>query len=450
MSSGGSSGGSSAGGLAAASVSDDGCGYDGVNDYYQPLNIAAVFIILVASVLGTSIPLVAKHYPSMSRYPFVFIWGKHVGTGVLLALGFIHLLAPAFDELGNPCLPAAWSSDYEYAPLFCLLAALAMHFIETIAHQYLDGKAGAGQTPAGPAGPYEAPGSPYRQQNPALGDTPKSPNGSDIELTKQIDYPIKPSSASSSPRHEADAPDCVVIESPTNGSEVVHIHSHKHTGVHTHALAADGHTHGAEETGHTHSILLGNAERTVAAYILEFGLTSHSVIVGITVGVASHSDLKTLIPALVFHQFFEGFALGARLAEVGFSRLNELALMLIYSLSAPIGIAIGIGIATTYNQNSDTANLVEGSFDAISAGIILYVAFVQMLAFEVSCHRFLCCCCAVAHVFSITNRTFVSVFFAFLCGSVYQGLQECGKRPSQADCTVVWTVRGCRHHGLHR
>ena len=217
----------------------------------------------------------------------------------------------------------------------------------------------------------------------AAASPPTSPTGAEIELTEQdeLHKPV-PSSASSSPRHLEDAPDCVVIESPRDGHEVVHIHSHKHTGVHTHALAADRHTHGTDESGHTHSILLGNAERTVAAYILEFGLTSHSVIIGITVGVASHSDLQTLIPALCFHQFFEGFALGARLAEVGFSIWNELSLMLIYSLSCPIGIAIGIGISSTYNQQSVTANLVEGTFDAVSAGIILYVGFVQMLAIE--------------------------------------------------------------------
>ena len=210
-----------------------------------------------------------------------------------------------------------------------------------------------------------------------MDDGSMSPTNGDIELTKQGAM----KSTSSTPRHMEDAPDCIVIESPQGGNEQVHMHTHKHTGVHTHSLAGDKHTHGVEE-GHMHSLLLGNSERTVAAYILEFGLTSHSVIIGITVGVASHTDLQTLIPALVFHQFFEGFALGARLAEVGFSIWNEISLMLIYSLSCPIGIAIGIGITSTYNQNSTTANLVEGSFDAISAGIILYVGFVQMLAIE--------------------------------------------------------------------
>ena len=380
------SSGGSGGGSSGLNGDVSSCAFAPVDGYDRSLNVAAVFIILAASVLGTSIPLVSKHYPAMQRYPFVFVWGKHVGTGVLLALGLIHLLAPAFDELGNPCLPSAWQT-YEYAPLFALLAALAMHFIETIAHQYLDGKLGKGQTPAGPAGPYEVPGAPERQQNPSLSTQPKDGQLSssssvlaEVEMMKQDGTKLP--SKQRSPRHIDDAPDCVVIESGHGGNELVHMHSHRHTDVHTHSLAKDGHTHGVDDDGHMHSLLLGNTERTVAAYILEFGLTSHSVIIGITVGVASRSDLTTLIPALCFHQFFEGFALGARLAEVGFSIWNELSLMLIYSLSCPIGIAIGVGITSSYNQNGDTANLVEGSFDAISAGIILYVGFVQMLAVE--------------------------------------------------------------------
>lgn len=56
--------------------------------------------------------------------------------------------------------------------------------------------------------------------------------------------------------------------------------------------------------------------------------------------------------------------------------------MFIYSISCPVGIAIGIGITSSYNENGTTANLVQGSFDAISAGIILYVGFVQMMGIE--------------------------------------------------------------------
>ena len=39
-------------------------------------------------------------------------------------------------------------------------------------------------------------------------------------------------------------------------------------------------------------------------------------------------------------------------------------------------------IASSYEPNSTRALLTQGTFDSVSAGILLYVAFVQMLAYE--------------------------------------------------------------------
>jgi zinc transporter 1/2/3 len=272
--------------------STDPCALQDIPFYSLGLQVAGVFVILVASVLGTGLPLFFKHVPKLSPGPFIFVIGKHIGTGVLIALGLIHLLGPAFAELGNPCLPPIWQR-YTFAPLFAMIASLAMSNLEVLAGLLV--------------------------------------------------------------KHDSKETDPAHMESGLS------VHSH----------------------GHSHGALLGaNVEKTIAAYILEFGLTSHSVIVGIAVGVSSFAELRVLLPALVFHQFFEGFALGARLADVGFSGWNEIVLSTIYSTSAPIGIAIGIGIYTTYDPNSYAASVVSGSFDSVSAGIILYVAYSQMLAVD--------------------------------------------------------------------
>ncbi|KJE97040.1 ZIP zinc transporter [Capsaspora owczarzaki ATCC 30864] len=296
----------------------DECLFEAVDDYDQRYNIAAFFIILVTSMMGTLLPILAKRNPTWIcfRSPFVFTIGKHVGTGVIIALALIHLLSPAYEELGNPCLPAAFAEDYTFAPLFAMLGALVMHVFETLAAMH----------------------------------APKA------ELKSETSQ--SPSMA------QFTSSDCCDPESGQSTTPT------------TDSLAfAHGHSHGA---------LLGitSAERTIAAYVLEFGLTAHSVIIGLTVGVSSVTDLETLIPALVFHQFFEGIALGARLVECNFSKLNEFLLAFIYSVSAPVGIAIGIGIVNSYNENGVTTNLVQGTFDAVSAGILLYVGFSQMLAIE--------------------------------------------------------------------
>ncbi|KAL9397986.1 hypothetical protein Peur_006947 [Populus x canadensis] len=53
---------------------------------------------------------------------------------------------------------------------------------------------------------------------------------------------------------------------------------------------------------------------------------------------------------------------------------------LFFSLTTPVGIAIGIGIANVYNESSPNALIVEGIFNAASAGILIYMALVDLLA----------------------------------------------------------------------
>lgn len=51
-----------------------------------------------------------------------------------------------------------------------------------------------------------------------------------------------------------------------------------------------------------------------------------------------------------------------------------------FSLTAPVGIAVGIGISGVYRDNSRTALIVEGSMNSASAGILIYMALVDLLA----------------------------------------------------------------------
>lgn len=63
-------------------------------------------------------------------------------------------------------------------------------------------------------------------------------------------------------------------------------------------------------------------------------------------------------------------------------RLNWLPWVLCaaYGLTTPIAIAIGLGVRTTYNGDSYTANVVSGVLDAVSAGILIYTGLVELLA----------------------------------------------------------------------
>ena len=122
-------------------------------------------------------------------------------------------------------------------------------------------------------------------------------------------------------------------------------------------------------------------QQITAFLILEFGVIFHSVIIGLNLGVVG-DEFSTLYPVLVFHQSFEGLGIGARMSAIPFKPGSWLPWLLCatYGLTTPIAIAIGLGLRTTYNPNSFTANVVSGVLDAVSAGILIYTGLVELLA----------------------------------------------------------------------
>ncbi|KAM9998003.1 hypothetical protein ACTFIY_007665 [Dictyostelium cf. discoideum] len=116
--------------------------------------------------------------------------------------------------------------------------------------------------------------------------------------------------------------------------------------------------------------------KTIEVYLLEFGITMHSIFIGLTVGVVDDSGLKSLLVALSFHQFFEGVALGSRISDANLtSHWHEALLASIFSISAPVGIGIGIGVVSSINVNGETFLFVQGIFDSVCSGILLYIGF---------------------------------------------------------------------------
>ncbi|XP_054799602.1 zinc transporter 5-like [Prosopis cineraria] len=142
--------------------------------------------------------------------------------------------------------------------------------------------------------------------------------------------------------------------------------------VHLHAHGTHGHSQGSN------SLLL---RQKVISQVLELGIIVHSVIIGISLGASqSPETIKPLFAALTFHQLFEGMGLGSSITQAQFNNKTIATMGLFFALTTPIGIAIGIGITNVYDENSQTALIVEGILDAASAGILVYMALVDFLA----------------------------------------------------------------------
>lgn len=51
-----------------------------------------------------------------------------------------------------------------------------------------------------------------------------------------------------------------------------------------------------------------------------------------------------------------------------------------FSFTTPFGIALGIGLSNIYSENSPAALIVVGLLNACSAGLLHYMALVELLA----------------------------------------------------------------------
>ncbi|TXG57735.1 hypothetical protein EZV62_015564 [Acer yangbiense] len=148
-----------------------------------------------------------------------------------------------------------------------------------------------------------------------------------------------------------------------------------HVPVHTHAT--HGHAHGPVSSDQDSQLL----RHRVISQVLELGIVVHSVIIGISLGASeSPKTIRPLVAALTFHQFFEGMGLGGCISQAKFKGAATTIMVLFFSLTTPVGIGIGIGISNGYDENSPTALIVEGIFNAASAGILIYMSLVDLLA----------------------------------------------------------------------
>lgn len=98
----------------------DDCAFN-VVEYNTPLSVAAIFIILIASLVGAGLPG-AFSLSSRSEFTTIVKILSYAGAGVLLSTAFIHLLLPSYEALASPCLPDSWLNRYpSWAFLFCVI-----------------------------------------------------------------------------------------------------------------------------------------------------------------------------------------------------------------------------------------------------------------------------------------------------------------------------------------
>ncbi|XP_055805650.1 fe(2+) transport protein 1-like [Solanum dulcamara] len=153
------------------------------------------------------------------------------------------------------------------------------------------------------------------------------------------------------------------------------LYSQKHQGDVDQEMGAvnDGHSHGVDDAK-----LL---RYRVIAMMLELGIIVHSIVIGISLGASNNTcTIKGLVAALCFHQMFEGMGLGGCILQAEYKLLKNALMAFFFAVTTPFGIALGIVLSTTYEENSPRALITVGLLNASSAGLLIYMALVDLLA----------------------------------------------------------------------
>ncbi|EPS37356.1 hypothetical protein H072_8974 [Dactylellina haptotyla CBS 200.50] len=314
----------------------------------QGLRISAIFVILVGSMFGALFPIIAHQHPGIRGQKRIFFVVKYFGSGVIVATAFIHLLAPANEALSNPCLNDV-VTRYPWAEGIALMAVFSLFFVELLATSFAtlvnsDDGHGHGHS-------HSHSHEKHRQTS-----LPGEDHLGHVRKHQSVE------NARGAEDSSGGSIDALSVAISTGLPPQTNPHDLER------ALEA------AEDY----------ASQLISVFIFEFGVVFHSVIIGLTLAVTG-DNFTTLYIVLVFHQTFEGLALGTRLAVVPFSkarRSTPYIMAVVYGLSTPLAIAIGLAARKSYTASGTKAILVQGIFDAISAGILLYTGLIELMAHE--------------------------------------------------------------------
>lgn len=106
--------------------------------------------------------------------------------------------------------------------------------------------------------------------------------------------------------------------------------------------------------------------------------------IGLTLGIATQ-EFQTLLIAVSVHLFFEGVALGVRIADMKqISFMKRILIIVLYPLSTPIGIVLGILCRQLLFKEPVVALLSQGILDSLAAGVLFYSAYVELIAGEMN------------------------------------------------------------------
>lgn len=306
--------------------------------------IVSVFVLLAVSAFGSFFPLLANKWRFIRLPSRVLALIKQFGTGVILATAYIHLLGEAQTSLTSPCLGGVWE-DYSWSSAICLMGTFTMFSIEIFVQHLVS-----------------------RKHRKALAKEDRTENDLHVyfDNDSKEEYQVQQRSRSVGSGALARAVSQVPSVPSIAQASIVHG------------------SLGVEEESKRDESKKGEEalKKLTSLFLLEFGIVFHSVFVGLSLAIAGE-EFNTLFVAISFHQFFEGIGLASRFATTSWPpnmRMVPWIFSTLYSLTTPVGIAVGLGVRHFYLDNSTGTLIVVGVFDSFCAGLLIYNCLVELMA----------------------------------------------------------------------
>lgn len=400
--------------------------------------IWVMVVLFAVSLFASSLPTLSKRISFLRLPKIVFFLGKHFGTGVILSTAFVHLLQDGFRNLDDPAVKARWKVGH-WTGLIILGSLLSIFLVEYLTTSYVDrlqSYSSPSSSPPASRSPSRIPSlrqAPISEEQDRLDTTPLLQSNhhnpvsygttscqSSLRAVPIVTKTDEPGYFSGHHRHEertshnshsghgtvrrqsvvgiTDEP--VEVLSPSSKPSEHHAHHHHH---HSHT---NGHGHGHShldmeswDPDHDHDgdmdlkgeteIKIGHRRQVIGILMLQLGIMMHSLVIGLTLAIASGPEFASLIVAIIFHQLFEGLSLGIRIAGLPASKEGSFilpsqflkpALAFTFAITTPVGIGLGLALFSSGQHGQAELKLTQGLMSAISAGMLIYAACVEMLA----------------------------------------------------------------------
>jgi len=297
--------------------------------YPMSATIGGIIAILYCSFVGTILPIIFKKKYSLREDTLLFSCIKLFGTGVILAVAFIHMVIPAGQILASEYTYEVFTSYTSFAGVFAILGIILTHIIQVYTSHFL-----------------------YKN----------SDNHGHLN-SKSSESSVSISVDSNDSKSDGEITEEKIWHKKNNKTERI--------------STVDGCVE--EQHGLLH--LMENKEKQIICYLLEIGISLHSILIGVAFGMTNGEELLPLMVALVFHQFFEGVSLSSVFIEAHFKRSRAITVMVIvYSLTLPIGAIIGLFIRSAIESTDKAYLTTQGIIDAVAGGILIYDDLVNILS----------------------------------------------------------------------